>query len=108
MSTGDLLKVLTECSSDNLFVLTGLAFIALAVVGNIWLIQPGKAGRIGAAVLGPVLLFSGLWMHTHQHIAQMKVMRVDFHAASTVYDGPCPFKFEFPGHIEASGPGTVF
>ncbi|MBZ5489591.1 MAG: hypothetical protein LAO76_01505 [Acidobacteriia bacterium] len=108
MSAGDILKVLTECSSDNLFVLTGLAFMALAVVGDIWLIRPGKAGRIGAAVLGPVLLFSGLWMHTHQHIAQMKVMRVDFHAASTVYDGPCPFKFEFPGHIEASGPGTVF
>jgi hypothetical protein len=25
-----------------------------------------------------------------------------------VHKGPCPFKFEFPGHIEASGPGTVF
>jgi len=108
MSTGDLLKVLTEASPDNLFVLTGLALMVLAVVGNVWKIQPGKAGRIGAAVLGPVLLFSGLWMHTHQHIAQMKVVRVDFHAASTVYDGPCPFKFEFPGHIEASAPGTVF
>jgi hypothetical protein len=108
MSAGEILKVLTECSSDNLFVLTGLAFTALAVVGNVWLIQPGKGGRIASAVVGPILLVSGLWMHTHQHTTQMKVVRVDFHAASTVYDGPCPFKFEFPGHIEASAPGTVF
>jgi hypothetical protein len=108
MSIGDLLKVLTETSPDNLFVLTGLALIMLAVVGNVWKIQPGEAGRIASAVVGPMLLVSGLWMHAHQHIAPMKVMRVDFHAASTVYDGPCPFKFEFPGHIEASGPGTVF
>ena len=104
----EILKVLLECSPDNLFVLTGLAFITLAVVGNIWLIKPGKGGRIGAAVLGPFLLFAGLWMHTRQHTAQMKVLRMDFHAASTVYDGPCPFKFEFPGHIETSAPGTVF
>lgn len=108
MSAGDLLKVLTECSSDNLFVLTGLAFTALAVVGNVWLIQPGKGGRIASAVVGPVLLVSGLWMHTHQHTTQMKVVRVDFHAASTVYEGPCPFKFEFPGHIGTNGSGTVF
>lgn len=108
MSAGELLKVLTECSSDNLFVLTGLAFTALAVVGNVWLIQPGKGGRIASAVVGPILLVSGLWMHTHEHTTQMKVVRMDFHAASTVYEGPCPFKFEFPGHIETNGSGTVF
>ncbi|HVG90176.1 MAG TPA: hypothetical protein VNB54_01685 [Alphaproteobacteria bacterium] len=108
MSVGEILKVLTECSSDNLFVLTGLAFTALAVVGNVWLIQPGKGGRIASAAVGPILLVAGLWMHAHQHITQMRVMRVDFHAASNVYEGPCPFKFEFPGHIETSGPGTVF
>ena len=55
-------------------------------------------------MLGPVLLFSGLWMHMQVYIIKV---RVDFHAASTVYDGPCPFEFEFPGHIEASAPGTV-
>jgi hypothetical protein len=108
MSIGDLLKVLTEASSDNLFVLTGLAFTALAVVGNVWLIQPGKGGRIASAVVGPILLVTGLWMHAHQHITQMKVVWMDFHAASNVYEGPCPFKFEFPGHIETSGAGTVF
>jgi hypothetical protein len=77
MSAGEILKVLTECSSDNLFVLTGLAFTALAVVGNVWLIQPGKGGRITSAVVGPILLVSGLWMHAHEHILQMKVVRMD-------------------------------
>jgi len=108
MSVGEILKVLTECSPDNLFVLTGLAFTALGIVGNVWLIQPGKGGRIASAVVGPILLVSGLWMHAHQHITQMKVVRMDFHAASNVYEGPCPFKFEFPGHIETNGSGTVF
>jgi len=43
MSAGEIVKVLTECSSDNLFVLTGLAFMALAVVENIWMI--GRQSR---------------------------------------------------------------
>jgi len=48
MSAGEIVKVLTECSSDNLFVLTGLAFMALAVVGNIWMIRPAIAGAADA------------------------------------------------------------
>jgi len=61
----DLLKELTQARPDTLFVLCGLAFLAVAVLGNIsGKIQPGKEGRIASGVLGPVLIIVGLWMHT--------------------------------------------
>jgi len=93
---GDVLKILIECSFDNLFVLTGLGFMGIAIVGNIWKIQPGKWGRLGSAMLSPILICSGLWMHTHEHIDQFKVVRLDFQAASNAYIGSCPVEFKFP------------
>jgi hypothetical protein len=106
---GDVLKILIECSFDNLFVLTGLAFMGIAVVGNIWKIQPGKWGRLGSAALSPILICTGLWMHAHQHVAvtQFKVVRLDFQAASNAYDGACPMELKFPAQVEANGPGRV-
>jgi hypothetical protein len=104
---GDVLKILIECSFDNLFVLTGLGFMGIAIVGNIWKIQPGKWGRIGSATLSPILISAGLWMHTHEHIIQFKVVRLDFQAASSAYNGGCPVEIKFPGQIESSGAGTV-
>jgi hypothetical protein len=104
---GDVLKILIECSYDNLFVLAGLAFMGIAIVGNIWKIQPGKWGRLGSAILGPILICAGLWIHTHGHISQFKVVRVAFQAASDTYNGSCPVELKFPGQIEVSGAGTV-
>lgn len=104
---GDVLKILIECSYDNLFVLAGLVFMGIAIVGNIWKIQPGKWGRIGSATLSPILICTGLWMHAHEHIPQFKVVRLDFQAASDTYNGSCPVELKFPGQIEASGAGTV-
>ncbi len=45
---GDILKILTECSFDNLFVLTGLAFTGIAIVGNVW--GEARFGNIGSDV----------------------------------------------------------
>ena len=106
---GDVLKILIECSFDNLFVLTGLAFMGIAVIGNIWKIQPGKWGRLGSAALSPILICTGLWMHAHEHVAvnQFKVVRLDFQAASNAYDGTCPMELKFPAQVEANGPGKV-
>lgn len=103
---GDVLKILIECSFDNLFVLSGLAFMGLAVVGSIWKIQPGKWGRLGSATLSLILVCAGLWMHSHEHITQFKVVRLDFQAASSAYDGGCPVEIKSPGQIESSGAGT--
>lgn len=106
---GDVLKILIECSFDNLFVLTGLAFMGIAIVGDIWKIQPGKWGRLGSAMLSPVLICAGLWMHAHQHpsIPQFRVVHLDFQAASNAYDGPCPMDLKFPVQVEANGRGKV-
>jgi len=104
---GDILKILTECSFDNLFVLTGLAFTGIAIVGNVWRIQPGKWGRLGSATLGLMLICAGLWIHMHQHSDQFKVVHLDFQAASNAYEGACPIELKFPGQIEASGSGTI-
>jgi hypothetical protein len=63
----DLLKVFTETSFDTMFVIAGLAFLLISVVGNITgKIKPGKGGRIAAGVLGPVLIIAGLAIHS-QH-----------------------------------------
>lgn len=106
---GDVLKILIECSFDNLFVLTGLVFMGIAVVGDIWKIQPGKWGRLGSAMLSPILISAGLWMHAHQHgaVTQFKVVHLDFQAASNAYDGACPMELKFPVQVEANGPGKV-
>ena len=106
---GDVLKILIECSFDNLFVLTGLVFMGIAVVGDIWKIQPGKWGRLGSAMLSPILICAGLWMHAHQHgaVTQFKVVHLDFQAASNAYDGACPMELKFPVQVEANGPGKV-
>src|SRR5215467_8709617 len=64
----DFLKTLfTETSFDTMFVVVGLAFLVIAVVGNITgKITPGKEGRIAAAIIGRILLVVGLVIHS-QH-----------------------------------------
>ena len=106
---GDVLKILIECSFDSLFVLTGLAFMGLAVVGDIWKIRPGKWGRLGSAALSPILICAGLWMHAHQHgpNTAFKVVRLDFQSGSNAYEGACPLELKFPVQVETNGAGKV-
>jgi hypothetical protein len=47
-----------------MFVLAGVIFLLVAVLGRIeGKIEPGKLGRIGASVVGTILLLVGLAMH---------------------------------------------
>jgi hypothetical protein len=60
----DLLKDLSQARLDSLFVLAGLLFLAVAVLGKIsGAIQAGKTGRLVSAGLAPVLIAAGVWMH---------------------------------------------
>jgi hypothetical protein len=62
---GDLISHVIDAPIPNLCVISGLAFLAIAVLGNIsGRIEPGKAGRIAAAVLGSVLLVYGVVKHS--------------------------------------------
>jgi len=65
----DFLKTLfTETSLDTLFVIAGLAFLGIAVVGNVTgKITPGRGGRIASGLLGPVLIAIGLIIHSAGH-----------------------------------------
>jgi hypothetical protein len=107
-SAGEMLKVLTECSLDNLFVLTGILFMGIAVLGDIstW-IRPGKPGRFAAAILSPILLSAGIWIHSHEHVRQLKVVGLDFRTENNLYEGSCPVDLEFDGQVQASSAGTV-
>jgi hypothetical protein len=59
-----ILKLLVDAPLGTLFVMAGLAFLFIAVAGNVaGKIEPGRMGRIAAAVVGPVLLVAGLALH---------------------------------------------
>ena len=62
----DFLKTLfTETSLDTMFVVAGLAFLGIAVVGNVTgKITPGRGGRNASGVLGPILIAIGLVVHS--------------------------------------------
>ncbi len=61
---GDLIGHLTDAPIPNLLVLAGLAFVAIAVLGNITAkVNPSKNGRIASGVVGAALLAGGLMLH---------------------------------------------
>jgi hypothetical protein len=60
----DVISHFIDAPLPNLCALAGLVFLAIAVVGNIsGKIEPGKAGRIAAGVLGSLLLIYGVEEH---------------------------------------------
>jgi hypothetical protein len=59
-----LLNDIFHAQPDALLMIAGLVFIAVAVVGSIkTYIDPGKAGRIAAGVVGAILLIAGVVMY---------------------------------------------
>ncbi len=63
----EILKALIESPVANLFMVAGLVFLGIAVVGDITgKIQPGKTGRILSGLLGIVLMSMGLMMYSRQ------------------------------------------
>ncbi len=76
---GDVIRELTHTPWENLCIVAGLAFLALAVVGKIsGKIEPGLGGRIVAGVLGSALFVGGLVSHVRQHaISETKLTAAD-------------------------------
>jgi hypothetical protein len=61
---GELIKAVLAAPIANLFIVGGLVFLGIAVVGQIsGKIEPGKTGRIASGVLGAILLVVGLVIH---------------------------------------------
>jgi hypothetical protein len=59
----DVILRLVDVPMVRMFVLSGIIFLMIAVLGKIeGKIEPGRIGRIGAAVLGAVLVMIGLAM----------------------------------------------
>jgi len=66
----EFLQELSKARMDTLFVLAGLVFLAVAILGNIsGKIQPGTGGRIASGIIGPILIAFGLWIHIGDHVA---------------------------------------
>jgi photosystem II stability/assembly factor-like uncharacterized protein len=60
----ELIKAVLAAPVANLFIVGGLVFLGIAVVGQIsGKIEPGKTGRIASGVLGAILLVVGLVIH---------------------------------------------
>lgn len=60
----DILMRLVDVPLARMFVLAAIIFLLVAVLGKIeGKIEPGKIGRIGATVVGILLMGSGLAMH---------------------------------------------
>jgi hypothetical protein len=66
----DWLKIFGEMSLDNLFVIAGLAFLAVGVIGKIsGRIDPSSRVWAISAMVGVCLILGGVWIH-HGHITQ--------------------------------------
>ena len=60
----DIMVKLVDIPLARMFVLASIIFLLLAVLGKIeGKIEPGKIGRIGATIVGVILLSAGLAMH---------------------------------------------
>ncbi len=61
----ELVTHLIDAPVANIFIVAGLAFLAVAVLGRVSAtIDPGKGGRIAAGLLGAVLTVYGIRTHT--------------------------------------------
>ena len=71
----DVILRLVDVPMVRMFVLSGIIFLMIAVLGKIeGKIEPGRIGRIGAAILGAVLILIGLAMQfgeTHDMYAKL-------------------------------------
>jgi hypothetical protein len=105
LDTGGVLQILSEMSWDTLLLLVGLAFIAIAVVGNIsGKIAPGKEGRIAAAALGCCLVAGGFWYHSVLHSFRVTGLAITSPGSQS---GKCPFSIPLQAVADVSGSGDL-
>ena len=63
----DVILRLVDVPMVRMFVLSGIIFLMIAVLGKIeGKIEPGRIGRIGAAILGIVMILIGLAMQNNE------------------------------------------
>jgi hypothetical protein len=71
----DVILRLVDVPMVRMFVLSGILFLMIAVLGKIeGKIEPGRIGRLGAAILGVVLIIIGLAMQfseNHDIVARL-------------------------------------
>jgi hypothetical protein len=105
MDVAGIFESLGGASFENMFVIAGLVFIAVAVFGNIsGKIAPGAYGRVGSGAIGIALLSAGLWMHAGP---SLMVKMVQASVDSPRYEGQCPITVTVSGIVEAQGTGNV-
>ena len=105
LDSSGILQILSGMSWDTLLLLFGLAFIAVAVVGNIsGKITPGKEGRIAAAILGVCLMAGGIWYHSVLH--SFKVTGLDVTSPES-QSGKCPLTIPLQAVADAKGAGDI-
>jgi len=64
---GDFVTALLQSPIANLFILAGILFLGIAVVGNVsGKIQPGTGGRILSGLIGVALMGAGLAIYSSQ------------------------------------------
>lgn len=65
----ELIKGLLTAPLATIFIIGGMLFLLVAVIGNIsGKIEPGNKARIASAILGLVFIFVGFWMHSAQSV----------------------------------------
>lgn len=63
----DIMMRLVDAPIARMFILAGIIFLMIAVLGRIeGKIEPGRIGRIGAVVLGIAMLFLGVFMQSSE------------------------------------------
>lgn len=78
----DVVARLVDVPLTRMFVLAGVIFLLVAVLGRIeGKIEPGKLGRIGASLVGTILLLVGLAMHAFEGEALREWLRENAPAA---------------------------
>lgn len=103
----EFIKELLQARLDTLFVLAGLVFLGIAIVGNIsGRIQPGKGGRIASAVVGPVLIIAGLWLHASHPSDEGGTARTAPDASGAAHGGKAATTEPGPQNTPVPHPGT--
>jgi hypothetical protein len=70
---GEIIKEIITAPLATLFIVAGMLFLFIAVVGNIsGKIEPGERARIVAGILGVIFISTGLTMHLMQKAPESK------------------------------------